>query len=175
MTSLTKRSDKSGWGYCTGSITEVKVVPKTYNLFREYGQLMVKELTAHIKVYVDTENKRAEQNSDMHETCILASVSLGTRAELHAIYDNYKIRRMVYGDLVFKGMMKKAIVDNKHTAWYLYDQYDNLPLYMTNCDSNIVKFILEWRNVVSLLEARGVVFTDKLKILWRTFEICKDA
>ena len=46
---------------------------------------------------------------------------------------------------------------------------------MTTCDSKIVKFTLEWRNIVSLPEARGVVLTDKFKILWHTFEICKDA
>ena len=46
---------------------------------------------------------------------------------------------------------------------------------MTNCDSDIAKFIPEWQNVVSLLEACGVVLTDKSKILWRAFEICKDA
>ena len=46
---------------------------------------------------------------------------------------------------------------------------------MTTCDSDIAKFILEWRNVVSLLEARGMVLTDKFKILWHAFEICKDA
>ena len=41
-TSLTKRSDKSGWGSETGSITEVTVGPKTYDLFREYGQFTVR-------------------------------------------------------------------------------------------------------------------------------------
>ena len=46
---------------------------------------------------------------------------------------------------------------------------------MTTCDSDIAKFILEWRNILSLLEARDVLLTDKFKILWRTFEICKDA
>ena len=46
---------------------------------------------------------------------------------------------------------------------------------MITCDSDIVKFILEWRNVVILLETRDVVLTDKFKIMWRTFEICKGA
>ena len=45
---------------------------------------------------------------------------------------------------------------------------------MTTCDCDIAKFILEWRNVVSLLEARGVVLTDKFKSLWRAFKLCKD-
>ena len=45
---------------------------------------------------------------------------------------------------------------------------------MTTCDSKIVKFTLEWRNIVSLPEARGVVLTDKFKILWRAFKLCKD-
>ena len=63
--------------------------------------------------------------------------------------------------------MNKAIVDNKKTT--------NLLSYITTCDSNIAKFILEWHNVVSLLEAREVVLTDKFKILWRAFDICKDA
>ena len=71
--------------------------------------------------------------------------------------------------------MKKAIVDKNQTTRYLQDQYDNLPLYMTTCDSDIAKFILEWRNLVSLLEACGVVLTDKLKMMWHTFELCKDA
>ena len=58
---------------------------------------------------------------------------------------------MVYGELVFKVLMNKYIFDNKQTTWYSLDQYENLPLYMNTCDSDIVKFILDWRNVVSLL------------------------
>ena len=46
---------------------------------------------------------------------------------------------------------------------------------MITCDSNIVKFILEWSNVVLLLEARDVVLADRFKIVWRTLEICKGA
>ena len=34
---LTERSNKSGWGSGSGSITEVTVVPKNYDLFCEYG------------------------------------------------------------------------------------------------------------------------------------------
>ena len=62
--------------------------------------------------------------------------------------------------------MNKAILKNKKTTRYLQDQYDNLMSYMNTCDSDIAKFILEWQNVVSLLEARGVVLIDKFKILW---------
>ena len=174
-TSLTERSDKSGWGSGTGSITEVRVGPKTYDLFCKYGQFTVKELTAHIKVYVDAKNQRAEQKYEMLVTCVLTSLSAGTRAELHAIYEGFKISGMVYGELVFKGIMNKEIVGNKQTTCYLQDQYGNLPSYMTTCDSDISKFILEWQNVVSLLEACGVVLTDKFKIMWRAFELCKDA
>ena len=61
--SLTKMSDNSGWGSGTGSITDIKVGAKTYDLFREYEQFTVEDLTAHIKVYVDVDNKRVEQNS----------------------------------------------------------------------------------------------------------------
>ena len=46
---------------------------------------------------------------------------------------------------------------------------------MTTCDSETAKFILEWRNVVSLFEARCVVLTDIFKIMWRAFVIYKDA
>ena len=108
-------------------------------------------------------------------TCILASVSAGTRAEIHAIYGDFKISGMVYGESVFKGPMNKAIVENKQTTGFFLDQYDNLPSYMTTCDPKIAKFTLEWKNVVSLLEARGVVLTDKFKITWRAFELCKGA
>ena len=174
-TSLAERSHKSGWGAGTGAITNVKVGAKTFDLFKEYGQFTVAELTAHINVYIVANNERAFQNSEMLATCILASVSAGTRAELHAIYDECKIGGEVYGELVFKALMNKAIVDNKQTTRHLQDQYDALPQYMTTCDSDIAKFILEWRNVVSLLEARGVVLADKFKILWRSFELCKDS
>ena len=174
-TSLTERSDKSGWGSGTGSITEVNVGLKTYDLLREYGQFTFKELTAHIKVSVEADNKRAEQNSDMFATCILASLSPGTITKLHAICDDFKIGGMVYGKLVFKVLMNKAIVDNKQTTRYLKDQYGNILSYTTTCDYDTAKFILEWRNVVSLLEARGMVLTDKFKIMWRAFELCRDA
>ena len=174
-TSLTKRSDKSGWGSRTGSITEVKVDLKTYDLFREYGQFTVKELTVHIKVYVDAEKKRSEQNSEVLVTCILSSVSPGNIAEIHAIYDDFKIGRMVYGELVFKGIMNKAIFNNKQATWYLQYQYNNLPSYMNTCDSDIAKFILEWCNAVVFLEAYAVVLTDKFKTIWRAFKLYKDA
>ena len=36
---------------------------------------------------------------------------------------------------------------------------------MTTCDSDIAKFIIEWNNVVRILEACGIVLTDKLKII----------
>ena len=45
---------------------------------------------------------------------------------------------------------------------------------MTSCDSNIPEFILQFRNITSLLEARGTVLPDKFKVLWRGFELCKD-
>ena len=126
-TSLTERIKKSGWGSRTGSITEFKVDLNTYDLFREYGQFTVKELTAHIKVWVGAGNKRVEQNSEMNATCILASVFPGTRAKLHTIYRNFKIRIMVYGELVFKVLMNKSDVYNKQTTRYLQYQYDNIP------------------------------------------------
>ena len=96
----------------------------------------------HIKLYVDADNKRLCQNSEMLATCILAYVSAGTRAELHSIYENFKISRMVYGELFFKGLMNKAIFDNKQTTRYLQYQYDNLLSYMNTSDSDIVKSIL---------------------------------
>ena len=46
---------------------------------------------------------------------------------------------------------------------------------MTACDSDISKFILEWRNIVRILEAYDMVLKDKFKIMWHAFEICKDA
>ena len=60
---------------------------------------------------------------------------------------------MVYEELVFKGLTNTDIVNSKQTTRYLQDQYNNIPSYMTTCDSYIAKFILEWRNVVSLLGA----------------------
>ena len=94
-TNLAERSNKSGWISGTGSITEVKLIPKTYDLFGEYGHFTVEELTAHIKVCVDADNKHTEQNFDMLATCILASVYARTRSKLHAIYDDFKISGMV--------------------------------------------------------------------------------
>ena len=70
-------------------------------------------------MYVDTNNKRTEQNYEMLATCILASVSAGTRSELHIIYDDFKISGMVYIESVFKGLTNKKSVDKKQTTWYL--------------------------------------------------------
>ena len=98
------------------------MVPKTYNLFREYGQFMVEGLTTHTNMYVDADKKRADHNSEMLTTCILTSVSPGTWAEIHAIYGNFKNGGMVYGKLVFKGLMHKAISDNNQKTRYLQDQ-----------------------------------------------------
>ena len=72
-------------------------------------------------MYVDADNKRAEQKSEMLATCILAYVSPGTRDEIHDIYDNFNISGMVYGELVFKGLINKAFFYNKQTTRYLQD------------------------------------------------------
>ena len=111
----------------------------------------------------------------MLATCILASESTGTRAELYAIYNNFNIGGMVYGEFFFKGPMNKANVNNKETTRYSHEEYDNLPSYMTTCDSYTAKFILKWRNIVSLIETCGVVLIDKFKIMWRAFELYKDS
>ena len=71
--------------------------------------------------------------------------------------------------------MNQYIFDNKQTTRYLQDQYNNLHFYLITCDSDIANFIMEWRNVVSLLEARVVILTDKFKMVWLAFDICKDA
>ena len=82
---------------------------------------------------------------------------------------------MVYEELVFKKLMNKTIFNNKHTTPTLQYWYENLPSYVTTCESGIEKFILELRNVVSLLESRGVVLTDKFKIIWHAFELYRGA
>ena len=173
-TSLTERSDKYRWRSGTRSITEVKVALKNYDLLRECGKFMVRKINPHIKVYVDLDNRRADQNSEMLTTCILAFLSPVTQAKPQAIYDNFKIGGMVYGELFFKGLTDKYIFDNKQTNRYLQNQYNNIPWYMTTFDSDIAKFILEWHSIVILLEACGMVLTDRIKIMWRTFEIYKD-
>ena len=53
-TTLTEKSDNSGWGSGTGSITEINVGARTYDLFREYGKITVEEFTTPIKAYVDS-------------------------------------------------------------------------------------------------------------------------
>ena len=125
-------------------------------------------------MYISANSKRIEQKYEMLTTCILRSVSAETWAELHIVYDDFNIDGMIYFELVFNGLMNKAIIINTHMTRYLQDKYDNLPSYMTSCYSGIAKFILEWRNLVSFLEAHGLVITNKFNILWRAFELCKD-
>ena len=64
-------------------------------------------------------------------------------------------------------------MDNKQTTRYLQDGFENMSSKMTSCDSNIPEFILKFCNITSLLEARGTVITDKFKVLWRGFDLCK--
>ena len=71
-------------------------------------------------------------------------ISVGNRSKLQAIYDDSNIGGIVNGELVFKGLMNKTIFDNNQTTRYLQYQYKNLPLFITTCDSDITKFILEW-------------------------------
>ena len=54
-----------------------------------------------------------------------------------ATYEDYKINGEICGELVFKGLMNKTIVDNKQTMRYLQDEFENLLSNMTSCDSNI--------------------------------------
>ena len=119
-------------------------------------------------------NQHREQNSESLATCIMDSLSEQTRAYMKSIYATLKIDGHIYGELVFKALMNKAVIDNKKTTRHLQDRYDSLPQFMTSCDSIIPEFILEWREVVALLEARGEAINDKFKVLWRAFELVKD-
>ena len=95
----------------------------------------------------------------------MAYVTPNNHAKLTATYEDYKINSEGCGELVFKGLINKTIVDNKKPTRYLQDDFDDMPSNMTSCDSNIPKFILQFLNTTSLLEARGTMLPDKFKVM----------
>ena len=162
---LSRRAKESGWTKGKGQITNIpNAKGEQCDLFQEFGRLTVDDIKAHIRTYQGT-NLRAEQNSEALATCIMQSVADNTEAELLSTLHEYEIEGKEYGELIFKALMQKTLIDNQQTTRHLRDQYDQFPQYMMQVESDIPKFILRWRNVVRQLEARGETIDDKFNIL----------
>ena len=74
-------------------------------------------------------------------------------------------------------LMNKAIIDNKQTTEKLRGMYENMPAKMGDLKRDIDKFVLYYRNITTMLRARGKVLTesDEITSLFKSFTHVQDA
>ena len=72
--------------------------------------------------------------------------------------------------------MNKAIIDNKQTTEKLRGMYENMHSKMGDLKSDIDTFVLYYRNITTMLRARGKVLTesDEITSLFKSFTHVKD-
>jgi len=162
-----------GWKATGGDIITIPDANGTNkDLIREY-KLTKEDIIRHINTYRNAPDRRA-QNAVHMSTFLLASLKKGTQADLLANKQEWSIDGETYGPLLFKAIINKAIVDNHQTTSFLEDRLEGMSAFMIECDSDINRFHLEFREVVQLLEGRGKTGIDKLKYLFKAYKCAKD-
>ena len=122
------------------------------NLLTEYGCLTEKEISVSL-TYLETASRSVQNNQVMVE-CLMVSLTEGCLLKIsneEAKYTEYYVKSSA---LLYKLLMKKAIVDTRATTFQFCSSLDNFENYMGTINSNIELFKLHVKNSKEGLTAR---------------------
>jgi hypothetical protein len=177
---LQEKAREMGWSEGSKAITEFNIgtlaAPVMKNLFEHYGQIPVDKMKTACDVWmigVDKET-RAFQNNEMMQQCMKATLTVDASRRLLAHKATFTINGKIYAPLLFKQIMKLAIIDSRATGQYLRDCLNNMDAYMIKCGSDIDQFHEYFTTCHTQLIGRGEVIDDIRAILWKGYAVCED-
>jgi hypothetical protein len=174
---LGMRAAKSGWSTPGGDILTIQDSSGVNRqLIKEYGLLTIADIEAHFAQHKSKAGRQLQNSAQLCE-CLFASLAPDTAEIAMSESHLFTSQGIQSGELLFKFLMNKAIIDNKQTTEKLRGQWENMPSKMGDLKSDIDKFVLCYRNVTAMLKARGKEITesDEITALFKAFGCVEDA
>ena len=151
-------------GICVGtkSITNfTNATGVTIDLITLYGQITMAEIQAQCKQFilpggVDI-NTRVAQNNNMMAIFLMASLTEEATARLTPYQNEYTINGKVVAPLIYKVIMRQAMIDSKATSKNLWANINELPSFVPTVSATLIKLtnalmriIANWLHTVKL-------------------------
>ena len=109
-------------------------------LLMQYGLIEMSVIKAHALTYVQVINSCQAQNNMMLYTCILNTLSKDGRKKITSELWSYYVDQECHylsGAMLFKFLMKKAVVDNRNTTTLYHNNLMLLKVHMGVVNINI--------------------------------------
>ena len=173
---LTHRATAMGWNTGSKQITNfTNSAGKTIDIIKEYGQINKLTLKTACKRFckageVDAET-RAKQNNTMLAICLGKSLTADAQARLLTYRNEYTFEGVEYGPLMYKVIMRLAMIDTLATTQALRDNLNNLGVFAATVHGNINKINGEFDKNYTQLLACGANVDDPIGLLFNAYHI----
>ena len=142
------------------------------DLIEQCVQLASHKLKSECKRFitgVDKETRAHQNNEIMHKT-FMATLTMDAKLWLASYWNDHTFNKQVYAPLLYKTIIRLAIIDSRATYQQLCDNLGDLASSMVSCNSDIEKFHQFFDANYSALTARGKTEDDKnLPVVWWLF------
>lgn len=163
------KAQEFGWSQGSKQITTFENdAGAKIDLIEQYGQITPDKLKVECERFITGVDKetRARQNNEMMHKCIMATLTTDAKLRLTPHRNDYTFHKQVYAPLLYKTVMKLAIIDSRATDQQLRDNLGDLASYMVSCKSDIEKFHQFFDANYSALIARGKTVDDPIGLLF---------
>lgn len=168
LSSLEHRSLTTGWDF------NIPVGDgNNLNLVRNYGQISLQQVRAHVDTYSNTESRQA-QNSRHLFLCIMASLTKEATAHMILFANQYTSNGQPSGMLLLKLIVTESHVDTNATITIMRERLSSLDKKMPALKSNVKQFNKYVMSQLHALEARGQRTEDLLVNLFKGYMAASD-
>lgn len=158
-----------------GPNAAANAVPRTRNLFSEYGIITVDEIRTHAMTY-ELANGRNAQNSSQFHTWIMNSLTDDAKGKILIDADDYTIplegdMKTPNGPLCLKVLIRNCTIDTRSTNFHLRTSLtsQHLQTYLTSVSYDIELLNQHVKTCHAELMARGESSSDVLVNLFATY------
>ena len=146
-----------------------------YNsLLTQYGNITLKHLTEHVKTYISSPTRQA-QNSFALYHCLINSLSQKGKAKITLYRNEYIINTRPSGALLLKVIIRESRMDTRATVRHIRAKLSSLPAYIASINYDIPAFNRYVLDLLEQLNARGETTHDLLANLFTTYKSVNDA
>jgi hypothetical protein len=168
-----------GWNQGTQNITKfTKQNAVLVDVVKNYGQIDKATLKAGCKVFcrVGSVNvqSRAAQNNHMMAQCLKKSLTVAALTRLEPYQSQYLFDGVEYRPLMYKIIMRLAMINSVTTTETLCTNLNNLPIYAASVNGNIDLINSYFEVNYSQILAQGSTIDDSIAKLFDAYLVVPD-
>ena len=168
LSTLEHRALTTGWNFNVPGENGVMI-----SLTRNYGQLHIIQVRAHVDTYSNTQSRQA-QNSRQLFLCIMSTLTEEAKAHMILFMNAYMSHGHFSGMLLLKLVILESYVDTNATTRLLRERLSSLDKMMVTLKSDINKFNSYVKVQTDALAARGERTEDLIANLFKGYAMASD-